>query len=41
VEEIPIRRRDEVGVLAVAFNRMLSNLATVVRELEQREKKSQ
>ncbi|MHB8108333.1 MAG: PDC sensor domain-containing protein, partial [Candidatus Cryosericum sp.] len=41
VEEIPIRRRDEVGVLAVAFNRMLSNLATVVKELEQREKKSQ
>ena len=40
VEEIPIRRRDEVGVLAVAFNRMLSNLATVVKELEQREKKS-
>jgi len=41
VEEIPIRRRDEVGVLAVAFNRMLSNLATAVKELEQREKKSQ
>ena len=40
VEEIPIHRRDEVGVLAVAFNRMLSNLATVVKELEQREKKS-
>jgi len=41
VEEIPIRRRDEVGILAVAFNRMLSNLATVVKELEQREKKNQ
>jgi methyl-accepting chemotaxis protein len=41
MEEIPVRRRDEVGVLAVAFNRMLSNLATVVKELEQREKKSQ
>lgn len=40
VEEIPIRRRDEVGVLAVAFNRMLSNLATVLKELEQREKKN-
>jgi HAMP domain-containing protein len=39
VQEIPIRRRDEVGVLAAAFNRMLSNLATVVKELEQREKK--
>ena len=40
VEEIPIHRRDEVGVLAVAFNRMLSNLATVLKELEQREKKN-
>ena len=36
VEEIPIRRRDEVGVLAAAFNRMLANLSTVLRELEQR-----
>jgi len=39
VEEIPIRRKDEVGILAGAFNRMLSNLATVLRELDQREKK--
>jgi HAMP domain-containing protein len=40
VDEIPIRRKDEVGVLARAFNRMLSNLATVLKELEQREKKN-
>jgi HAMP domain-containing protein len=40
VDEIPIRRKDEVGVLAGAFNRMLSNLATVLKELEQREKKN-
>jgi len=39
VEEIPIRRKDEVGILAGAFNRMLSNLATVLKELDQREKK--
>ncbi len=38
VNEIPIRRRDEVGILAGAFNRMLSNLSTVLKELEQREK---
>jgi methyl-accepting chemotaxis protein len=36
VDEIPIRRRDEVGILAAAFNRMLANLSTVVKELEQR-----
>lgn len=41
VEEIPIHRRDEVGVLAGAFNRMLTNLSTVLKELEQKEKKSQ
>jgi nitrogen fixation/metabolism regulation signal transduction histidine kinase len=41
VEEIPIRRRDEVGVLAGAFNRMLTNLATVVKELDTRGKKEQ
>jgi HAMP domain-containing protein len=40
VDEIPIRRRDEVGILAGAFNRMLSNLSTVLKELEQREKGS-
>ena len=40
VEEIPIRRRDEVGVLAAAFNRMLANLSTVLRELEDKEKKA-
>jgi HAMP domain-containing protein len=39
VEAIPIARRDEVGVLAAAFNRMLSNLATVMKELDQRNKK--
>jgi methyl-accepting chemotaxis protein len=39
VQEIPIRRRDEVGILAGAFNRMLSNLATVLKELEQRGEK--
>jgi HAMP domain-containing protein len=39
VEEIPIRRHDEVGVLAAAFNRMLANLSTVLRELEEKGKK--
>jgi nitrate/nitrite-specific signal transduction histidine kinase len=29
-----------VGILARAFNRMLSNLATVLKELDQREKKN-
>ena len=37
VEEIPIRRMDEVGVLARSFNRMLANLGTALRELEKRE----
>ncbi|HUI71845.1 MAG TPA: HAMP domain-containing protein, partial [Spirochaetia bacterium] len=35
-DEIPIRRMDEVGVLAQSFNRMVANLATVMRELEQK-----
>jgi methyl-accepting chemotaxis protein len=39
VDEIPIHRTDEVGILASAFNRMLANLATVLKELDQREKK--
>jgi HAMP domain-containing protein len=39
VDEIPIHRTDEVGILAGAFNRMLANLATVLKELDQREKK--
>jgi HAMP domain-containing protein len=38
VEEIPIRRMDEVGVLARSFNRMLANLGTALRELEKRER---
>jgi nitrogen fixation/metabolism regulation signal transduction histidine kinase len=38
VEEIPIRRMDEVGVLARSFNRMLANLSTALRELEKRER---
>ncbi|HVO38302.1 MAG TPA: cache domain-containing protein [Spirochaetia bacterium] len=37
MEEIPIRRMDEVGVLARSFNRMVANLGTVLRELEHRE----
>ena len=37
MDEIPIRRLDEVGMLAQSFNRMVANLATVMRELEQRE----
>ena len=37
MDEIPIRRMDEVGVLARSFNRMVANLATVLRELEQKE----
>jgi HAMP domain-containing protein len=37
VQEIPIRRMDEVGVLARSFNRMLANLGTALRELEKRE----
>ncbi len=39
VDQIPTKRADEVGVLAGAFNRMLSNLSTLLKELEQREKK--
>ncbi|MFP4373346.1 MAG: cache domain-containing protein [Spirochaetaceae bacterium] len=38
VQEIPVRRRDEVGSLASSFNRMLANLGTVLRELEKKEK---
>jgi HAMP domain-containing protein len=38
VQEIPVRRRDEVGTLAASFNRMLENLGTVLRELEEKEK---
>ncbi|NBB89605.1 MAG: HAMP domain-containing protein [Spirochaetes bacterium] len=38
VQEIPVRRRDEVGSLAASFNRMLANLGTVLRELEKKEK---
>lgn len=38
VQEIPVRRRDEVGTLATSFNRMLENLGTVLRELEEKEK---
>jgi two-component system sensor histidine kinase/response regulator len=36
VEEIPIKKKDEVGVLANAFNRMIRNLAIAVEELEKR-----
>jgi HAMP domain-containing protein len=36
VEEIPIRRMDEVGMLAQSFNRMVANLGTALRELEQK-----
>lgn len=38
VQEIPVRRHDEVGSLAASFNRMLENLGTVLRELEKKEK---
>jgi HAMP domain-containing protein len=38
VDQIPIRRMDEVGVLARSFNRMLANLGTALRELEKRER---
>ena len=37
MDEIPIRRMDEVGVLAQSFNRMVANLGTAMRELEQKE----
>jgi two-component system sensor histidine kinase/response regulator len=36
MDEIPIRRMDEVGVLAQSFNRMIANLGTVIREMEQK-----
>ena len=36
MDEIPIRRIDEVGMLAQSFNRMIANLGTVIRELEQK-----
>ena len=36
VEEIPIKKQDEIGVLANAFNRMIRNLAIAVEELEKR-----
>jgi len=39
VQQIPTGRQDEVGILAGAFNRMLANLATVLKELEQRGEK--
>lgn len=39
VEKIPIKRKDEIGVLAGSFNRMIDNLAIVMRELEIRERK--
>ena len=38
VDQIPIRRMDEVGVLARSFNRMLTNLGTALSELEKRER---
>jgi HAMP domain-containing protein len=38
VDQLPIRRMDEVGVLARSFNRMLANLGTALRELEKRER---
>jgi HAMP domain-containing protein len=38
VDQIPIRRMDEVGVLARSFNRMLANLGTALHELEKRER---
>jgi len=38
VDQIPIRRMDEVGVLARSFNRMLTNLGTAMHELEKRER---
>ncbi len=38
VQEIPVRRHDEVGSLAASFNRMLANLGTVLRELEKKGK---
>lgn len=37
VEQIPIKRRDEIGILANSFNRMISNLDVVIKELEERE----
>ncbi|HTZ51679.1 MAG TPA: HAMP domain-containing protein, partial [Spirochaetia bacterium] len=40
VQQIPTGRQDEVGILAGAFNRMLANLSTVLKELEQRGEKS-
>jgi HAMP domain-containing protein len=40
VDQIPIRRMDEVGVLARSFNRMLANLGTALQELEKRERES-
>ena len=36
MDEIPIRRMDEVGLLAQSFNRMIANLGTVIREMEQK-----
>ncbi len=36
VEEIPIKRRDEIGALANSFNRMISNLTIVMKELEEK-----
>jgi two-component system sensor histidine kinase/response regulator len=39
VEKIPITRKDEIGILAGSFNRMVDNLAIVMRELETRERK--
>jgi methyl-accepting chemotaxis protein len=41
VDQIPIRRMDEVGVLARSFNRMLANLGTALLELEKREREGQ
>ncbi len=36
MDEIPIRRMDEVGMLAQSFNRMIANLGTVIQELGQK-----
>ncbi len=36
VEEVPIKRRDEIGVLANAFNRLMRSLSTLLEEQRER-----
>ena len=38
VEEIPIKRSDEIGVLASSFNRLMRSLSTLLEEQEERNK---